>query len=115
MIERIEQTKIMHRIVKANGMVFLGGLVADDFDLDMAGQTRQICAKIDALLAQAGSSKEKIVSAQLFVVDMAAKDQMNLAWTEWLAPEHLPARATIGVASLGAPLVKIEAVITAMT
>jgi enamine deaminase RidA (YjgF/YER057c/UK114 family) len=114
MIERIEKTKIMHRIVKANGMIYLGGLVADDFTLDMKGQTRQICTKLDALLEKAGSSRERIVSAQLFVTDMAAKDAMNEAWTEWLDPEHLPARATIGVATLGGPNVLIEAVVTAM-
>lgn len=114
MIERIERTKIMHRIVKANGMVYLGGLVADDFTLDMKGQTRQICAKLDALLEKAGSSRDKIVSAQLFVTDIAAKDAINEAWTEWLDPEILPARATIGVATLGGPNVLIEAVVTAV-
>ena len=114
MIERIEKTRIMHRIVKANGMIYLGGLVADDFALDMKGQTRQICSKLDALLEQAGSSREKIVSAQLFVTDMGAKDAMNEAWTEWLDPEHLPARATIGVATLGGPDILIEVVVTAL-
>lgn len=113
MIERIERTPIMHRIVKSNGMLYLGGLVADDFTEDMEGQTRQICAKIDKLLAQAGSSKDKIVSAQIFVTDIAAKAGLNKAWTDWLSPESLPARATVGVASLGSENTLIEIVVIA--
>lgn len=112
-IERIERTKIMHRVVKANGTLYLGGLVADDPEAGMAEQTRQICAKIDTLLAAAGSNKSKLLSAQIFLTDMGGKDAMNEAWTEWLPPENLPARATVGVASLGGPGILIEVVVVA--
>ncbi|KAA0972521.1 RidA family protein [Aureimonas fodinaquatilis] len=113
MIERIESTPIMHRIVKTNGMLYLGGIVADDFSEDMEGQTRQVCGKIEKLLVQAGSGKDKIVSAQIYVTDISAKGGLNKAWTEWLATEHLPARATVGVASLGSENTLIEIVVVA--
>jgi len=112
-IKRIEQTKIMHRIVQANDTLYFGGLVADNHDQSMAGQTQEICAKIDALLAAAGSDKSKLLSAQIFITDMSAKDEMNNVWTKWLPAEVFPARATIGVASLGGANVLIEVVVTA--
>jgi enamine deaminase RidA (YjgF/YER057c/UK114 family) len=113
MIKRIEKTKIMHRIVRHNGVLYIGGLIADDCDGGMGSQTRQICAKLDKLLATAGSDKTKLLSATLYVTDIDAKAEMNEAWLEWLDGTDLPARATIGVATLGGPTVKIEIVVTA--
>lgn len=78
----------------------------------MKGQTEQILARIDALLAEMGSDRTKILTATLSITDMALKDAMNAAWTTWFAPEILPSRSTIGVAELGPPVL-IEAVITA--
>lgn len=113
MIKRIEKTKIMHRVVVSNGIAFLGGIIADDVSVGMKEQTAQICKKLDAVLAMAGSDKTKLLSAQLFITDMKAKDAMNAAWLEWLDGNDLPARATIGVADLGDPSILIEVVVTA--
>lgn len=113
MVTRIEKTKIMHRAVEHNGIVFLGGIIADDVDTGMYGQTQQICRKLDAVLAQAGTDRTKLLSAQLFITRMAAKEEMNAAWLEWLDGNDLPARATIGVADLGDPRILIEVVVTA--
>ena len=112
MVQRILQTPIMHRIVEHNGIVFLGGLIADDLTQTMGGQTADICAKLDKLLAEAGTDKTKLLSAMLYVTDMAQKGEMNAAWTAWIAADDLPTRATIGVADLG-PNVLIEIVVTA--
>lgn len=112
-IKRHIQTPIMHRVVEANGLLFLGGIVADDRSLDMAGQTRQVLEKLDDYLAEAGSDKSKLVSATLYVTDLGQKDAMNAVWTAWFTPETLPARATLGVAELGAGIL-LELVVTAM-
>jgi enamine deaminase RidA (YjgF/YER057c/UK114 family) len=111
-ITRHIQTKINHRVVEHNGVLYFGGLVADDKSQDMKGQTAQICAKIDALLAQVGSSKDKLLTAMIYITDFAQKDGMNDAWLDWLPGEILPTRATIGVAELGKDTL-IEVVVSA--
>ncbi|KAA0125487.1 RidA family protein [Methylobacterium sp. P1-11] len=112
MIQRHIRTPIMHRVVEHGGVLYFGGIVAEDRSASMRGQTEQILARIDALLAETGSDKTKILTATLYITDMALKDEMNAAWTAWFAPEILPSRSTIGVAELG-PQILIEAVITA--
>lgn len=102
----------MHRVVEHNGMVFIGGTTCDDESLDMAGQTREALTKIDQYLAEAGTSKANLLSATIFVTDLNLKPEMDVVWKEWLAPEHLPTRATVGVADLGGTAL-IEIVVTA--
>ncbi|WP_110668103.1 RidA family protein [Salinicola halophilus] len=112
-IQRYIQTPIMHRVVEANGFLFLGGIVADDRSKDMSGQTQEILEKIETYLAEAGSDKSKIVSATLYATDMEQKDAMNDVWKAWLDPAALPARATLGVSEL-APGALLEVVVTAV-
>jgi len=69
--------------------------VADDTSLDAEGQTRDILRQIDALLAEAGTSKSMLLSVQIFIADMADFDAMNRAWDEWVDRRNLPARATV--------------------
>lgn len=112
MIRRHARTPIMHRVVEHNGVLYFGGIVADDRSLSMKGQTEQILAKIGKLLEENGSDKGKLLAATLYITDMALKDEMNAAWTAWFGAEDLPTRATIGVADLG-PNTLIEVVVTA--
>lgn len=113
MIKRHIPTRINHRVVEAGGILHFGGLIADDLSLDMKGQTAQICAKIEKLLTEVGSTKEKLVTAMLYITDFDQKDGMNEAWLEWLPAEVLPTRATIGVAELGKNVL-IEVVVSAV-
>lgn len=101
MIKRHVQTKISHRVVEHNGLLFFSGVIADDFSKSMRGQAQEVFRKIDTTLRELGSSKDKLLSATIYISDFAQKDEMNAAWFEWLAPESFPARATIGVADLG--------------
>ncbi|EJB07160.1 putative translation initiation inhibitor, yjgF family [Rhizobium leguminosarum bv. trifolii WSM597] len=112
MITRHIRTKIMHRMVEHNGIIHFGGVTADDCSQDMKGQTRQICKTIDDRLAEAGSSKEKLLTAMIFISDFSRKELMNEAWVEWLSGEFLPTRATIGVADLGEDCL-VEVVVSA--
>ncbi|MEF2074710.1 RidA family protein [Consotaella aegiceratis] len=112
MIKRHFQTKINHRVVEHNGVLYFGGLVAGDKSQDMKGQTAQICAKIDDLLAKVGSSKDNLLTAMIYISDFSQKDGMNEAWLEWLPGEILPTRATIGVADLGTDTL-VEIVVSA--
>ncbi len=111
-ITRHVQTKINHRVVEHAGVLHFGGLVAGDLSKDMKGQTADICRKIDALLEQVGSSKEKLLTAMIYISDFSKKDGMNEAWLEWLPGDHLPTRATIGVSDLGKDVL-VEIVVSA--
>ncbi|WP_112805526.1 RidA family protein [Ensifer sp.] len=112
MAERHLRTPIMHRVVEHNGIVYVGGTTCDDESLDMAGQTREILAKIDRYLAEAGTDKTKLLTATIFVTDLGKKPDMDAVWKAWITPEELPTRATVGVADLGGDTL-IEVVVSA--
>src|SRR5690606_41449400 len=103
MIKRYRKHRIMHGAVEHNGVLYVGGHAANDLDLDMAGQTRQICEKPDKLLAEAGSDKTRILHARIYLSDMAAQAEMDQVWAEWSGEEQLPSRAAIGGADHGPP------------
>jgi enamine deaminase RidA (YjgF/YER057c/UK114 family) len=112
MIKRSGHIKVGHKGVEHAGVLHVGGLIASDLTADMKGQTEQIASKIDAVLAEHGTSKDRLLSATIFVTDLGQRPAMNEAWFAWLATDHLPARATIGVADLGAGVL-IEVIATA--
>jgi enamine deaminase RidA (YjgF/YER057c/UK114 family) len=114
MIQRFEVGARMSEAVVHNGTVYLAGQVADDPSQDIAGQTAQVLASIDTLLAQAGSDKSRLLRAEIFLVDLAEFAAMNAIWEAWVAPGHTPARATVQ-AALARPEWKIEIVVTAAT
>ena len=87
-----------NRAVAANGMVWTVA-VAEDATLDVAGQTAQALAAIDRNLAEAGSDRTRIVSATVYVADIATKAAMDAVWCEWIGPDwqDWPQRACVGV------------------
>jgi enamine deaminase RidA (YjgF/YER057c/UK114 family) len=97
-----------------NGVAWLAGQVPDDATADIRGQTRQVLAAIDKLLAEAGSDKSRILMAQIFLADLGDFAAMNEVWDAWVAPGHTPPRATVS-ARLAKPEWKIEIVVTAAT
>lgn len=112
MIQRFEVGPRMSEAAVHNGVVYLAGQVAEDASADIRGQTRQVLDAIDALLAQAGSDKSKILRAQIFLVDLADFAAMNEVWESWVVPGHTPTRATVQ-AALADPGWKVEIVVTA--
>lgn len=111
-IKRFHTGPRMSQAVVVNGMVFLAGQVADDASADIAGQARQVLAAIDKLLAEAGTDKSRLLTAMIFLADMADFAAMNAAWDAWVSPGNSPARATVE-ANLARPGWKIEIVVTA--
>ena len=106
-IQRHNIGKRLSELVVHNGTAYLAGEVPDDTTKDITGQTAEVLAKIDALLAKVGSDKSKILSAQIFLPDMADFAGMNVAWEAWVIPGQTPARATIE-AKLANPAYKVE-------
>ncbi|MCH7342055.1 RidA family protein [Pelomonas sp. CA6] len=111
-IERFDVGPRLSEMAVHNGVVYLAGQVPDDATQDIQGQTRQVLAMIDRLLARAGSDKTKILRAQLYIADVADLAGMNEAWDAWVPAGHTPPRATVQ-AKLAKPEWKIEIVITA--
>lgn len=95
-----------------NGTVYLAGQVADDASQDIQGQTAQVLAAIDALLARVASDKSKILMTQIFLADLTDFAGMNTVWDAWVVPGQAPPRATVQ-AALAKPEWKIEVVVTA--
>jgi enamine deaminase RidA (YjgF/YER057c/UK114 family) len=94
-IQRMNVGKRLSEVVIHNGTIYLAGEVPDDTSKDIIGQTEEVLAKIDKLLAQAGSDKSKLLSTQIFLPDMKDFPGMNIAWEKWIVPGQAPSRATI--------------------
>ncbi len=88
-------------------LVFLAGQVADEPQADITGQTQQVLAQVDDLLAEAGTDKSKILSATIYLPDINDFAAMNAVWEKWVVPGQTPARATVQ-AKLAAPDYKVE-------
>ena len=110
MIERMEIGQRMSKIVKHNGTVYLCGQVgAGD---TITEQTEDCLARVDALLKQAGSSREQILQAIIWLSDMKYFAEMNAVWDVWVPEGHAPARAC-GEAKLARDVLKVEVIVTA--
>jgi enamine deaminase RidA (YjgF/YER057c/UK114 family) len=95
-IERIGKAARWSDAVVVNGLVFLAGHVAEETKgQSVLEQTREVLAQLDDTLAQAGSSKAKLVSVTIYLADIAGFDAMNQAWDAWVDSENPPARATV--------------------
>lgn len=112
MIQRFDVGTRMSEMAVHNGVCYLAGQVAVEGAPDIEGQTREVLANIDALLARAGTDKAKILRAQIYLADIADFPGMNAAWDAWVSPNHTPPRATVQ-AVLAKPQWKVEIVVTA--
>lgn len=100
MIQRTGKLPFMHRVVEHKGILYFGGMAADDRSGPASEQMAQITSKIDRLLAEHGSDKTRILTATVFLISMQAKSEINPVWVKWLGDE-LPSRAAVAVADLG--------------
>ena len=106
-IRRLAEEARLSGATIGGGLIFLAGQVADDATLDAEGQTADILAQIDALLAEAGTDKRALLSITVVLADIADAPAMNRAWDRWLDPAAKPARMTIQ-APLVDPRWKVE-------
>ncbi|EDQ02580.1 RidA family protein [Shewanella benthica] len=94
-IERLETATRMSRIVKHNGTIYLCGQVCKDANQGITEQASSMLEKVDALLEQAGSDREHILSATIYIKDMQYFAEMNAVWDAWVPEGHAPARACV--------------------
>ena len=110
-IKRIETGPRMSQAVIHNGIVYLAGQVGQP-GASVTEQTAGVLAQIDRLLAECGSDKTRILSAQIWMASMADFAEMNAVWDAWVAQGHAPARAT-GESALATPDYKVEIIVVA--
>lgn len=111
-IQRIGKTERLSRVVVYQNVAYFSGLTADDRQQDVLGQTRQILAKADGFLEDIGSGRALVLTATIWLRDIADFDHMNVAWVAWIDSDQPPARATVQ-AALGLPDILVEIQFTA--
>ena len=105
--QRIGKTERLSRVVVHEKIAYFSGLTADDRQQDTRGQTAQILEKADTFLQTIGSNRSLVLSATIWLLDIADFDQMNSAWVDWIDKEAPPARATVQ-AVMGLPDIRVE-------
>lgn len=106
-ITRIDPGPRFAGAVRHNDTVYVAGQVADTMTGPVELQTQEVLAKIDALLAKAGSSKAKLLSLNVYLANIADFDAMNRAYDAWVDKSNLPVRATVE-ARLASPDLRVE-------
>ena len=112
-VQRHEAGPRMSKVVVHGNTVYLAGIVADNpKGKTTTEQTKDILAQIDGFLAKAGTDKSKLLSANIWITDMANFADMNAVWDGWVSPGNTPARATVE-ARLAAPDYQVEIMVVA--
>jgi enamine deaminase RidA (YjgF/YER057c/UK114 family) len=111
-IKRHNPGPVLSRAVEYGGLVFVAGTTADNRNATCKEQTEEILKKIDGHLTAAGTSKAKLLWANVWLNDIREKDQMDAAWKAWVDPDGKPVRACVE-ARLAAPDVRVEIMVTA--
>ncbi|WP_411036563.1 RidA family protein [Shinella sp. BYT-45] len=113
-IERAHTNQRMSQIVKHGDLVYLAGQVASGAPgASVNEQTRDILARIEGLLREAGTDKGRILTATIWLTDIGTFEEMNAVWDAWLPEGCAPARACVE-ARLAAPHYTVEVMVTAV-
>ena len=112
-IKRIQTGPRMSQAVIHNKTVYTAGQVAAGATVTI--QTREILATIDALLAEANTDKSRLLSATIWLTDMATFAEMNAVWQAWVVAGQTPARATVVSAQLASAEYRISGCTIART
>lgn len=109
-INRMGKSARMSQAVVHGGIVYLAGQVGKGDSV--TAQTKDALASVDKWLAEAGTGKSNILSATIWITDMADFAEMNAVWEAWIDPANPPARACTQ-AALATPEFKVEVMVTA--
>lgn len=112
MLQRFRTGVRMSEMTVHRGVCYLAGQVSEDASVGIRGQTEQVLAEIDRLLALAASDKSKILRAEIFLADINDFSGMNEVWDAWVPQGFTPARMTVQ-AKLADPAWKVEIMVTA--
>jgi len=110
-ITRIDPGPRMSEAVIHGNTLYLAGQVGAP-GASVTEQTKAVLASIEALLARAGSSKDKILMATIWLADIGTFAEMNAVWDAWVDKNNPPARAT-SEGKLATPDYKVEIIVVA--
>ncbi len=111
-IQRFDSNDYLSEITIFNQVVYLAGKVTNTDTADIHTQTKEVLDNIDAMLVKANSDKSRLLTAQIFIKDLADFEVVNSMWGDWLVDCPKPTRATVK-AELVNPLWKLEIVVVA--
>lgn len=111
-IKHIDQNQRRSRAVVHNGIVYTAGQIPDDVSLDIAGQAKQVLAKIEGLVKEAGSDKSRILTAQVWLRTMEDFAAFNAIWDAWVVQGSTPTRCC-GKVEMNNPNCRVEILVTA--
>ena len=114
MTKRLKPGPRMSQAVIHGDTVYLAGQVADDFDSGLEQQTKEVLAKIDGLLKEAGSSRDKILAVTVYLSNIADFAAMNAVYDAWVDKANPPTRACLET-RLADPRLRVEIVAIAAT
>ncbi|MFC4240727.1 RidA family protein [Marinobacter oulmenensis] len=106
-IERIGTNQRMSKIVKHNGTAYLCGQVAKDTGGDIHTQVTGMLENVDELLESIGSGRDRMLSATIYLADMADFQALNEIWDNWVPEGEAPARACVQ-AKMASPELLVE-------
>ncbi|WP_390882127.1 RidA family protein [Achromobacter marplatensis] len=102
-------------MIHPSGLVFLSGQTASGTNASSIDeQTQEVLRRIDAFLVEAGSDKEGILSATIYLREISDFGAVNQIWERWVPVGHTPARCTVQ-AQLASPQLRIEISVVATT
>lgn len=111
MIKRFAfDTRIHHGVIH-NGTIYLTGQVGTP-GTSAEAQMAEVLAKIDGLLAKAGTDKTRILHVQMWLDDIRDFDAVNRVWDAWMPLDHAPARSS-GEGRMAKPGMLVELIVTA--
>ncbi len=111
-IQRVDPGPRMSEMVIHQDTIYLSGQIAEDGSTTVEAQTRDVLRQIDERLAAVGSGKDRLLSATVFLADMAGFAAMNAAWDAWVDRANPPTRATVE-AKLADPALLVEILVVA--
>jgi len=109
-IERFRTKTRSSPVLRHNGTVYLTGQIGEG--ATVAEQTRDCLARIDALLAEAGTDKKHLLQATIWLADMGDYDAVNEVWDAWVPEGYAPVRSC-GEVSVANPESRVEIIIIA--
>src|SRR5262245_51785339 len=86
-----------HEVVAYGGVLYIGGIIAENTTLDMAGQADDVLRQLAKLLTAGGSSIARVLQVTIYLTDLAEKPDFNRVWKAHFKEIDMPARAAIAV------------------